>query len=107
MATGERPFKGDTAASLLSSILKDTPTSATKVNPNLPRELARIIRHCLVKDLDHRYQTAKDVRNELEELKQEVESGEVIRRGSGNKSQAKEQMARPDRIWPLRSWQQD
>ncbi len=78
MATGERPFKGDTAASLLSSILKDTPASATKVNPYLPRELARILRHCLVKDPDHRYQTAKDVRNEIEELKQEVESGDVL-----------------------------
>ncbi len=41
MATGERPFKGDTAASLLSSILKDKPQSATEVNPALPRDLGR------------------------------------------------------------------
>ncbi len=78
MATGERPFKGDTAASLLSSILKDIPQSATEVNPKVPRDLGKIIRRCLVKDTEHRYQTAKDVRNELEELKQEVNSGEVV-----------------------------
>ena len=75
MATGERPFKGDTAASLISSILRDTPQSATETNPSLPRDLGKIIRRCLVKDQGHRYQTAVDLRNELEELKQEVESG--------------------------------
>ena len=78
MATGERPFKGDTAASLLSSILKDTPTSVTSLNHKLPSILARIIKRCLVKDTEHRYQTAKDLRNELEELKREVDSGEVL-----------------------------
>ena len=78
MATGERPFKGDTAVSILSSILKDTPTSATEVNPAIPRDLGKIIKRCLVKDPEHRYQTAKDVRNELEELKQDVDSGEVL-----------------------------
>ncbi len=77
MATGDRPFKGDTAASLLSSILKDTPNSANHVNPSLPHMLGRIIRRCLVKDAEHRYQIAKDLRNELEELKQDVDSGEV------------------------------
>ena len=78
MVTGERPFKGDTSASILSAILKDTPRSVSALNPKLPSNLARIIKRCLVKDPEHRYQTAKDVRNELEELKQEVESGEVV-----------------------------
>jgi serine/threonine protein kinase/Tol biopolymer transport system component len=78
MATGRRPFEGDTTASILSSIIKDKPESATDINPNLPKALARIIRICLVKDTEHRYQTAKDIRNELEELKQELDSGEVL-----------------------------
>ena len=78
MATGERPFKGDTAVSLLSSILKDTPQSATEVNPELPRDLGKIIRRCLVKDPEHRYQTAKDLRNEFEELKTELDSGQIV-----------------------------
>ena len=50
MATGERPFKGDTTASMLSSILKDTPPSATDVNPGLPRDLGKIIRRCFGKE---------------------------------------------------------
>ena len=78
MATGERPFKGDTTVSILSSILRDAPASVTEVNPDIPRDLGKIIRRCLTKDPERRYQTAKDVRNELEELKQEVESGEVL-----------------------------
>jgi serine/threonine protein kinase/Tol biopolymer transport system component len=77
MATGERPFKGDTNVSMLSSILRDTPRSLTDVNPALPRDLALIVRRCLAKDPDRRYQSAKDLRNELEELQQSLDSGEL------------------------------
>jgi serine/threonine protein kinase len=78
MATGQRPFQGDTAASVLSSIIKDTPESVTNLNPHLPRDLAKLIRRCLAKNPNDRLQTAKDLRNELRELKQELESGEVL-----------------------------
>jgi len=78
MATGQRPFKGDTTASILSAIIKDTPDSVTELNPELPRDLARLIRRCLAKNPEDRLQAAKDVRNELRELKQEVESGDVL-----------------------------
>lgn len=78
MAAGERPFKGDTAASVLSSILRDTPPLITEVNPGLTRDLGKIIKRCLVKDLEYRYHSAKDLRNDLMEAKQEVESGEVV-----------------------------
>jgi serine/threonine protein kinase len=77
LATGERPFKGDSSMSVLSSILKDTPRSVTELNQTLPRELGRIIRHCLAKDPARRYQTAVDLRNEVEELKQDLDSGEL------------------------------
>ena len=40
----------------------------------MPRELGRIIRRALTKDPERRYQTAKDLRNELEDLKREIES---------------------------------
>src|SRR6187399_3123803 len=39
MATGERPFKGDTNVSVISSIIKDTPAPVTETNPNLPADL--------------------------------------------------------------------
>ena len=72
MATGERPFRGDTAQSVLSAIIKDSAPSVTERKAALPLALARLVRRCLAKDAERRYQTAKDVRNELEELKQEV-----------------------------------
>ena len=75
LATGEKPFKGETTVSLISSILKDTPASVTEINPLLPAGLARVIRRSLAKDPSRRYQTAIDLRNDLEDLKQEVDSG--------------------------------
>jgi serine/threonine protein kinase/Tol biopolymer transport system component len=78
MATGERPFRGDTKMSTIGSILKDEPASVTERNRTLPRHLGRIIRRCLAKDPDRRYQTTLDLRNELEELKAEIDSGELI-----------------------------
>jgi len=77
MATGQRPFKGDTSVSVISAILKDTPGSVTDLRPDLPRDLARILKHALSKDPEHRYQSAKDLRNDLETLKEDLDSGEV------------------------------
>jgi serine/threonine-protein kinase len=77
LATGERPFTGDTSVSLLSSIIRDAPRQATELRPALPRELSRIIKQCLVKDPEYRYQSAKDIRNELRALQQESQSGEL------------------------------
>jgi serine/threonine protein kinase len=78
MATGQKPFKGDSSVSLLSSILKDTPASVIDLNPALPPELGRIIRRCLMKDPARRYQTAADLRNELEDLQQDLQSGAAV-----------------------------
>ncbi len=75
MASGERPFRGDTTMSTIGAIRKDEPSSVTALKPSLPRHAGRIIRRCLAKDPDRRYQTALDLRNELEELKIEVDSG--------------------------------
>ena len=58
----------------MSSIVKDTPIPVTQINGALPSELSRIIKHCLVKNPAGRYQTAADLRNELAELKEEVDS---------------------------------
>src|SRR5262249_24819464 len=58
MATGRRPFQGDSGASIISSILRDSPRSAAELNPRLPRHLARILRHCLAKNPEERCQSA-------------------------------------------------
>ncbi len=68
MATGRRPFEGTSSAELVSAILRDTPPSVTDARPDLPSDLARIIRRCLEKDPSHRVQTARDVSNEFRDL---------------------------------------
>ncbi|MCG6923446.1 MAG: serine/threonine-protein kinase, partial [Acidobacteria bacterium] len=82
MSTGELPFKGDTPVSTITSILRDTPVSVTDLNPALPRHLGRIIKRCLHKDPTRRYQSALELRNELEELKAELDSGEPFAPGA-------------------------
>jgi len=77
IATGERPFTGDTTVSLLSSILKDPPPILTQKRPDLPRELERVVRRCLAKDPGHRYQSVVDLRIDLEEIQQELSSGQL------------------------------
>ncbi len=77
MATGSRPFEGKTWGDLASSILRDNPPSVTTLNVYLPRHLGRIVRHCLEKEPQRRFQTALDLRNELEELQREMITGEV------------------------------
>ncbi len=89
MATGERPFKGDTQISTISSILKDHPRHISEVNQTLPRHLGRIVNHCLEKDPEKRFQTTKDIRNEMEELKREIDSGELATEVSGISSNAR------------------
>ena len=68
MATGRRPFEGNSSAELVSAILRDNPPSVTDVRPDLPSDLARIVRRCLEKDPRHRVQTARDVSNEFRDL---------------------------------------
>jgi serine/threonine protein kinase len=77
MATGERPFKGDTSISTISSILREDPPSVTELNKGVPRHLSRIVKRSLAKDPDRRYQSAHDLRNDLLELKEEIDSGEL------------------------------
>ena len=78
MATGVRPFTGDTQMSILSSIMKDSPRPVTEAKRSLPRDFSRIVMRCLSKDVEDRYQSAKDVRNDLRALKNDLTSGEVV-----------------------------
>jgi serine/threonine protein kinase/tetratricopeptide (TPR) repeat protein len=70
MATGRRPFEGNSSAELISSILRDSAPLVTDVRADLPSDLARVIRRCLEKDPRHRVQTARDVSNEFRDLAQ-------------------------------------
>jgi eukaryotic-like serine/threonine-protein kinase len=74
LLAGERPFQGASAVDLISSILRDTPAAVTDLRADLPPHLARILRRCLEKDPRDRYQTSRDVYNELKELRAETAS---------------------------------
>ena len=65
MLTGARPFDGDGQASVIGSILKDEPAPLREVRPGLPRRLDRLVRTCLAKDPDDRWQTVRDLKREL------------------------------------------
>jgi TolB-like protein/Flp pilus assembly protein TadD len=72
LATGERPFSGSTAGDLISAILRDSPPPVDQLRPDLPRQLGRILRRCLHKDPERRFQSAQELRNALEDLRTEV-----------------------------------
>ncbi|HLW81143.1 MAG TPA: protein kinase [Candidatus Acidoferrales bacterium] len=77
MATGRMAFPGNTSAIVLEAILNRTPTSLARVNPDLPPELERIITKALEKDRRLRYQTATDIRTDLQRLKRDLESSKL------------------------------
>ena len=78
MATGDRPFKGESSGELISSILRDSPRSVSTINSGLPNHLSRIIIRCLEKNPRQRCQSALDLRDELENLLKDLESGEFV-----------------------------
>ena len=65
MATGKRAFTGSSQASLMSAILKDEPQPISRVQPLAPPALDRVVKTCLAKDPDERWQNAHDLMKEL------------------------------------------
>jgi hypothetical protein len=72
MATGRRPFGGNSFPEAAHSVLQHTPPPVTELNSSLPRHLARIINLCLEKDPRDRFQSASDVFNVLRGLRAEL-----------------------------------
>ena len=79
MATGQQAFGGRTGGVIIESILTRAPVSIRTANPQIPLRLEEIITKCLEKDRSQRYSTAAAVRSDLQQLKREVESGNITR----------------------------
>ena len=71
MATGQRAFSGETAAIVHDAILHNSPVPVRELNSTLPAKLVTIIDKALEKDREQRYQSAAEMRAELEKLKRE------------------------------------
>ena len=65
MVSGRRPFDAASQASVIGAILKDAPASLRDVEPGIPRRLDRVVRTCLAKDPEDRWQTMRDLKREL------------------------------------------
>jgi serine/threonine protein kinase len=74
MATATRPFQGDTLAALFNEILNKIPEAPTQSNPSLTAHLERVIQKSLHKDRTKRYQTAKELLEDLGEREPSVEN---------------------------------
>ena len=68
MATGRRPFRGDSPIATLSSILKDRATPVSELAPELPESLGKIIARCLAKDPNERYQSGEELFRDLSQV---------------------------------------
>ena len=75
MATGQRPFAEKNLVLTMNAVLNRRPVPLTQVSPELPQELERIVERALEKDLDKRYQTATELRADLQHLKQDTDDG--------------------------------
>ncbi len=77
MATGATPFHGESNADIIDAILNREPVPAMRVNPELPAGLEDVIIKALEKDRNLRYQSAAELRTDLQRLKRDTDSGRV------------------------------
>src|SRR6202163_593501 len=75
MATGKKPFSGNSSLMTLDAVLHQKPTPPRDLNPKIPIELQGNIGKAMEKDRTHRYQSATEIRSDLSVLKREAESG--------------------------------
>jgi TolB-like protein len=94
MLVGTRPFGGESSPQLMSSILRDTPSSTSDLRTDVPEALGRLIARCLEKQPDDRVQTARDIYNELRHVQKQLESGPRPKPASGSA-----RAVRHDSVW--------
>jgi eukaryotic-like serine/threonine-protein kinase len=88
--TGRRAFPGTSPAELISSILRDEPPPPSDADPRIPKALDLIVQHCLEKNPDERFQSARDLAFHLDSL-----GGSVTQRGVIEPLQERRRWPRP------------
>jgi eukaryotic-like serine/threonine-protein kinase len=101
MATGMLPFRGESSGVIFKAILDGSPTSAVRLNPDVPAKLEDIINKALEKDRNLRYQHAADVRTDLQRLKRDSESGHLSAASSAAGPAVVAPAARVGKLWKI------
>jgi serine/threonine protein kinase/tetratricopeptide (TPR) repeat protein len=79
MATGTQAFRGGTGGAIIEAVLTRPPASVRSINPNVPPRLEAIIEKALHKDRGQRYQHAAEILSDLQRLKRDTDSGNLVR----------------------------
>ncbi len=82
MVSGRKPFRGETSTDTIISVIQKEPPPITAYVDNIPSDLVWIISKALTKDLDGRYQTAKELHSDLEKIRKHVEFETEINRST-------------------------
>ena len=88
MATGALPFRGETSGVITEAILNRPPTSAVRLNPDLPLKLEDVINKSLEKDRDLRCQSAAEMRADLKRIRRDTSSGRISSSGGATPATA-------------------